>query len=430
MNSRHHSRIFATTALCVLTASTVFADDNGSAGERVFQYLDKNRDGAIDSKEFAKTPLSMRTWLAANRLKPGPALKKAAFIKVYSQMMADLRKAKPVASDESNGSGGSGMTTGSSGSGGSGSLYVSGQEPVEVVRGGSPTDRLPSEYQPGDENKDGQIDFAEWRKWKGGELAKFKELDKNSDSVLSPKELGAPDKPAVASSGSSSTSGSSDSSSNNTSKKPVVIEPYDKLSDDLKKKFGEVIKTAYFDYLDVDKSKKLEPREWAASRRISKAFKDAKIDLSKDMTAEQFVTHYATVVGTKNTGVWKEYLEKNPPKTTDTKKDDNSKTASSGDSKKSGDGKKGRDSYDQLSDGKKSEYRKLVKGYFEYLDANKDGKLQEKEWDASSRIKPVFVNAKIDLKKEMNEADFISQYTKLVGTNDRTWRRNNRERRR
>ena len=446
MNSRHHSRIIATTALCVLTASAVLADDNNSAGERIFKYLDRNRDGAIDSKEFAKTPLSMRTWLTTNRLKPAPALKKAAFLKIYGQMMADLRKAKPAASTGSDASTGSGSTGTGTGTGGSGSLYVSGQEPVEVVRGGSPTDRLPAEYQPGDANKDGQIDFAEWRKWKGGELAKFKELDKNSDSLLSPKELGATGT-TVASTGSSSSSGSSGtSSSNNTPKQPVVIEPYDKLSDDLKKKFGEVIKKNYFDYLDVDKSGKLEPREWAASRRISAAFKGAKIDLDKDMTPEQFITHYSTVVGTQKTGVWKEYLEKNPPKSAtksdgDAKKSDGSSTAKKDDSKSSS-SKSGGDTYDTLSDDKKKEYRAIVKGYFDYLDGkptkdyegakdgNKDGKLQPKEWAGSSRIKKVFADAKIDLTKEMTEAEFIGHYTRLVGLKDRTWRRNNRERRR
>lgn len=434
MNSRHRLSLCVTTALCVLTASTARADDAGRLADRIFGYLDKNGDGQLDAGEFAKTPVTMREWLTKNRHNPNPTLKKADFTRVFGRMMADLRQPKPDDPDRGTGAGANGGSSTTGGSSGSASLYASGQEPVEVERTDGPTSRLPSEYQAGDANRDGQIDFAEWRKWKDGQLAKFRELDVNKDSILSPRELGAAPIQVA-------------KTQKSSPRKPVEIVAYDKLSDDMKKKFGEVIKTAYFDYLDADKSGKLEPKEWGASERIRKAFSEAKVDLDKDMEPATFVAHYSKIVGTKDTRVWKDYLEKNPPpdssksdgSKTDGSKSDGSKsaagksddgdTSAKKDSSKSSPSSKSDDddSYEKLSDAKKKEYRDIVKTYFEYLDGggNKDGKLQEKEWDASSRIKPVFVNAKIDLKKEMSEADFISHYTKLVGTKDPTWQRRN-----
>ena len=81
--------------------------------------------------------------------------------------------------------------------------------------------------------------------------------------------------------------------------------------------------------------------------------------------------------------------------------------------------------FDKLTDKEKQAYIDIVRKYFSYLDerGNGDGRLQEREWDVSQRIKPIFVNAKIDLTREMGEVVFLKHYIRLVGIDDKTWQK-------
>jgi HAAS len=70
-------------------------------------------------------------------------------------------------------------------------------------------------------------------------------------------------------------------------------------------------------------------------------------------------------------------------------------------------------SFDALTMAQKWNYVRQIRYYFTLMDANKDGRLQESEWNASKRIKPAFEKAKIDLTKDMSERDFVLHYIKL-----------------
>jgi hypothetical protein len=69
--------------------------------------------------------------------------------------------------------------------------------------------------------------------------------------------------------------------------------------------------------------------------------------------------------------------------------------------------------FDSLPVADKGDYVTQVRYYFSIMDANKDGNLQESEWDASKRIKPAFAKAKIDLTKNMTERDFVLNYIRV-----------------
>jgi hypothetical protein len=57
-----------------------------------------------------------------------------------------------------------------------------------------------------------------------------------------------------------------------------------------------------------------------------------------------------------------------------------------------------------------------AKNYFGLLDENKDGSIDEKEWDKSNRVKSMFKNAGIDLAQPMSSQQFIETYVRLSAT--------------
>jgi hypothetical protein len=80
-----------------------------------------------------------------------------------------------------------------------------------------------------------------------------------------------------------------------------------------------------------------------------------------------------------------------------------------------------RTSFDNLTDRQKRTFVAEVREYFLALDESGDGTLQEKEWNASQRILPIFLKGKIDLTKDMTEREFVLNYIRLIG--DPSWKR-------
>jgi len=71
--------------------------------------------------------------------------------------------------------------------------------------------------------------------------------------------------------------------------------------------------------------------------------------------------------------------------------------------------------FDKLSEEKKQEYVTTGIGYFFSIDrsGNSDGKLQLSEWGASQGIKQLFLNANIDLQKEMTQRQFLLHFVRI-----------------
>jgi hypothetical protein len=57
-----------------------------------------------------------------------------------------------------------------------------------------------------------------------------------------------------------------------------------------------------------------------------------------------------------------------------------------------------------------------AKNYFSLLDENKDGSIDEKEWDKSNRVKSMFKSAGIDLAQPMASQQFVETYVRLSAT--------------
>lgn len=301
MNSIPIRRFFVTVVVTAILPAAVFADDAANLADRYFTYLDRNADSRVDADEFARIPVPMRDWLLKHGVKPDKPLLQKDFRQVFPKMLADLRRAVQTRT--------AAPTNGGTNSGGtepSGPvetpLYSSSTEPEEAPSNvQKPSERLPGDFRDGDLNEDGQIDFFEWRKMRK-DIAEFKNLDLNRDSVLSLAEL----------EGNGGSSGSSSSSSAETPKIKVAPgvdltkKSYDELTADQKKEYHAVVKV-YFDYLDNtgNKDKKLQEKEWDASSRIKPIFVNAKIDIKKDMTESEFIAHYAKLVGTKDKS-WQE----------------------------------------------------------------------------------------------------------------------------
>ena len=158
--SHEIQRVFVIAVVTAILPASAYADDAGNLADRFFSYLDKNKDSQLDSSEFAKVPTSMRDWLARKGMQPGKPLLKKDFRQAFPAMMAHMRRAVRTAS-----------TTAPTGTK-QPSPPPMGKTPVysgkELQPGESsaekPTDRLPTELQDGDLDKDGQISFSEWRK--------------------------------------------------------------------------------------------------------------------------------------------------------------------------------------------------------------------------------------------------------------------------
>lgn len=395
MISRALVSFFVIVVFSTAQNATVSAADPGSVAERIFAHFDKDNDGRIESAEFAKLPAPMRVWLRGRGVRENADLPKADFLRFAPQMMADLRAGKPIPGKQPTGEpfASSGKSA-SPANGGSSAfpLYTSGMPPEEVDTGGS-SPRLPAEYSEADGDRDGQINFAEWRKSKPGQTAKFRELDKNGDFVLSPEELGVNE----------STAASDNRDSGSEARGPVEIVAYDKLTDEQKKKYSEIV-MVYFNYMDMNKDGKMQPAEWGASARIKPIFEKGKVDISKDMSAEEFVAHYAKLVGTDDKN-WKKHLQDNPPPRTEAKTDSKSGAKSDGSVSKTA----------TSAGGISREYEDKIKSYFSYMDTNKNKLMDPGEWAVSSRIKPAFEKAKVDISKPMDEKTFIEQYVKVFG---------------
>lgn len=60
----------------------------------------------------------------------------------------------------------------------------------------------------------------------------------------------------------------------------------------------------------------------------------------------------------------------------------------------------------------REETEEQIRGYFEYMDQNKNGAMDPDEWSISRRIKPMFEQAGIDISRPMSQREFIAHYKK------------------
>lgn len=284
--------------------------------DRIFGYMDRNQDGKLDESEVSRMPGSFREKLEAQGLDFKKGVSKDKFVGVAGKAMEEARKERE--------SGGDSRDRGRDGDRDDRrreddrSSSKSSSSSKKGVASSMPKIQmnydLPSSYTDLDTNLDGQIGLYEWRQWKPTELTAFIELDANSDGFLTPRELlvaeaikkngsppkiemprvivlGSAPKKAASKSTSSSSSSSSRDSKGRDDDKQVDFREQDRQNE---KKGGE-----YFGYMDKNRNGRIDPEEWAASRKIRPWFQKEGIDVSRAMSRDEFVRHFVKLTGAR-----------------------------------------------------------------------------------------------------------------------------------
>lgn len=157
------------------------------------------------------------------------------------------------------------------------------------------TKDLPDEYRERDKNNDGQVALHEWER---SAFAKFHELDRNGDGLLTPSELLPPptksdkDKKGAATSTSKVAESKSGSSTAATSDSGKPAEPAKSASDAKPAVTDSSPGAIAFQSLDVNKDGQLTQDEWERGRNTRRRFEKAKITVTLPVKQAQFVELY------------------------------------------------------------------------------------------------------------------------------------------
>lgn len=136
---------------------------------RISSGMDTNGDGTIDQSEMQRVPERVRERMGLNGTK---SISVADYTKKATERFKErMEERETDRKREAN----SRTSTGSS---------VFQQSKRQKF-----TQELPSEYQAGDADEDGQIALFEWAAWKRSDMFAFFEMDGNEDGFLTPREL-------------------------------------------------------------------------------------------------------------------------------------------------------------------------------------------------------------------------------------------------
>lgn len=281
-------------------------DDRSSRGgsssgtDRFFGYLDRNRDGRLDQDEVRRIQGPLRDSFERARIDLSKGISREQFSSTASRAFEDMRRRRDE--ERSQGSqGGYGQQT-----------QPSAPKPKEKPAPKpkyTPTARprvtvdMPSQFESGDSNVDGQLTLLEWRTWKGRTaMAEFALLDRNGDGFLIPSELANPrtESETVASDSSRRStpptrfSASSNSRPSKTRSKGGVSPRASSSASTSSNPAIEREANSAFGSLDSygNKDGKVNPSEWNISKTIKPAFEKVGADLTKDMGNAEFVQIY------------------------------------------------------------------------------------------------------------------------------------------
>ena len=302
--------------------------------DRMFGYMDRNRDGVIDRSESERMPGPFRDALRAMRIDTSRGIDKATLERAWPRMQEEMRAARDR---EASGGGRSSYSRdgrssysrdgrssySSRGSSDSRSSYYSRSgssygrddgrssssrpDPRQQEKSKPKTKRppkrkpqpritvdLPTKFSEVDANRDGQIGLYEW------DRAKYKEffaMDKNHDGFLTPRELTTTTVAAAPSPRTRSTS--RDSSTPSRSPAPssgsqpasgsLTQEKFDPESSDGRRA------SYVFRSLDRNKDGSLTAEEWQRSQSTRRDFERANVKPPLPANLEQFAGIYLAV---------------------------------------------------------------------------------------------------------------------------------------
>lgn len=310
---------------------------SGGGAERFFGYMDRNRDGRLDEEEVRRMPSPFRDSLERQGVRLDRGISRDQFVREMPRAMEEIRRQRESergSSDDERRRQDDERRR---------EAYRQRQEQQrrdDSRRSSQPrtefytprkseplTVDLPSRFEDGDTDQDGQIGYYEWRKWKPEAKAEFKLRDQNDDGFLTPRELLRP-LPAVlestevaatssTGSGTPGAPGAANSSSNGDrgarsfrgrGNRSGFRGPGGPGSTSTSTSSGDGSSSAadnklaprakfMFNLTDSDKDGQISKEEWDKSRLIKPKFQEAGIDMTQPMNESQFVTAYLKAFG-------------------------------------------------------------------------------------------------------------------------------------
>ncbi|QDV53126.1 hypothetical protein [Gimesia fumaroli] len=355
---RFISLLSLSVVLVGFSADLAYAQPGGESRTRgFFSFIDKNKNGVIESSEFDQMPGRFKESLEGVGVDTSRSMTQQDFERVMPKLMERMRSQRsssggddrrrssfsrgpssfggsPPASFSRPGGGpgpsGGGFDPGSMrgrygsfqpdrggppGSSSSSSRSKSGSssktEPTKPVRA---TVDLNKDFVPQDSDQDGQIGLYEWRKNNPTKLGEFFTMDLNGDGFLTPREIalskaGKTQRSAASFMFALNTGQQSPSPATSAGAQPVAKQDASKSAPSQKEAVPAASKKEsipstdpvvnqanyFFKLLDRNKDSSVSPEEWKKSRSMRRMFEKENIDLSVSMSQEQFVGHYVAI---------------------------------------------------------------------------------------------------------------------------------------
>jgi len=254
----------------------------------LFRFYDKNGDQVLAADEAEKLPQPVREWLAKQKVDVAAGLTKEAFETHAPKLMDHLRArtAETVLAPVP-------LPT---------SAPQAAPSTGRPSRGGNPGS---SEFRALDLDQDAQLSFREWRAGKRL-AAEFAPRDMNGDGVVTATEFdqtkalastappsstrpatpGAPTTPATAPGAAPPRTGGTPGST------PPAVLATTPSTPAAGSGLGTTASRQTFETLDKNKDGMVNPDEWGGSRVVGPKFKMNGIDITKNMTREDFHANY------------------------------------------------------------------------------------------------------------------------------------------
>jgi hypothetical protein len=284
--------------------------------DRIFDYMDRNRDGLLTKDEIERMPGNAEDYFREKRIDLDRGISKDKFIEVAPKIFEEMRVRREEEERK--------RTEGSSKDSNSSSSSTSKKDTPKSTGLWVPpkkeriTMELSKNYIALDTDSDDQLGLYEWRSANKGTSADFDLIDLNHDGFLTPKEIAYFEaKPKTTSTTSNSNISNSKpvNSSATALPPPNVTTTPDKSS--MPKEITKLEKKAekqeekqskenseeklnseavyLVGILDKNKDGLINPDEWSISKKLKPAFEQAGINISQDMSKDDFIANYRKV---------------------------------------------------------------------------------------------------------------------------------------
>ncbi len=272
----------------------------GPSNEQIFDYLDKDKNGRVDTKEIESARGPFKEMLGKAGVDYRRGLDKKSFTSAFEKVRAQRESERSQGDDrsrreeyerrkrdyekrraeESQKKSEEAKRTSKK------------KSPATIRQKDRVTLDIPVKFEEGDKDLDGQIGFYEWKKWKREEISLFAAYDRNSDGFLTPRELakGPVEMPE------NSTIATAIPVATPVSKTAVAATPSSSPAVDLNSvaaRRGDQM----FKLLDKDRDGQLVSSEWGRSKKLKPLFEKGGVDLSKPMTKNDFLANYIRLSG-------------------------------------------------------------------------------------------------------------------------------------